>query len=155
MSVYLNETTRRYIPESCHLHNRRRENQKSHAIRVLFNQKTGEEPTSKTSYKPVSNIPQAVNNIQHCLVRLKTIPLPQTFAESCPLRYMLVLWGFILASVHSENSWTQRSSVVDTDYLRCRNDSRVHSHAFIRFFRLFLSEKTTQKMSLQVKQNHI
>jgi hypothetical protein len=30
-SVYfINKTTRRYIPEGCHLHTRRRENQKSH-----------------------------------------------------------------------------------------------------------------------------
>jgi hypothetical protein len=29
-SVYFNETTRRYIIESCHLHTRRRENLKSH-----------------------------------------------------------------------------------------------------------------------------
>jgi hypothetical protein len=29
-SVYSNETTRRYIPEGCHLHTRRRENLKSH-----------------------------------------------------------------------------------------------------------------------------
>jgi len=29
-SVYFHETTRRYVPESCHLHTRRRENLKSH-----------------------------------------------------------------------------------------------------------------------------
>jgi hypothetical protein len=28
-SIYFNETTRRYIPESCHLHTRRRANLKS------------------------------------------------------------------------------------------------------------------------------
>jgi hypothetical protein len=30
MSVYFNSTTQRCIPESCHLHTRRRENLKSH-----------------------------------------------------------------------------------------------------------------------------
>jgi hypothetical protein len=31
-SVYFNESTRRYIPEGCHLHNRRSENLKSHTF---------------------------------------------------------------------------------------------------------------------------
>jgi hypothetical protein len=31
-SVYFNETTRRYIPDGCHLHTRRRENLKSHEL---------------------------------------------------------------------------------------------------------------------------
>jgi hypothetical protein len=37
MSVYFNETTRRYIPENCHRYSRCRENLKSHVIcTVLF-----------------------------------------------------------------------------------------------------------------------
>jgi hypothetical protein len=30
--VYLNETTRGYIPESCHIHTRRRENLQFHKL---------------------------------------------------------------------------------------------------------------------------
>jgi hypothetical protein len=34
-SVHFNETTRRYIPEGCHLHTRRRGNLKSHTCCIL------------------------------------------------------------------------------------------------------------------------
>jgi hypothetical protein len=34
-SVYFHETTRRYIPEICHLHIRRRENLKSHVVFII------------------------------------------------------------------------------------------------------------------------
>jgi hypothetical protein len=34
-SVYLNETTRRYTPEGCHLHTRRRQNLKSQQNKIL------------------------------------------------------------------------------------------------------------------------
>jgi hypothetical protein len=34
-SVYFYETTRRYMPESCHVHTGRRENFKSHALRIV------------------------------------------------------------------------------------------------------------------------
>jgi hypothetical protein len=34
-SVYF-ETTRRYIPEDCHFHTRRRENLKSHILLVVY-----------------------------------------------------------------------------------------------------------------------
>jgi hypothetical protein len=34
--VYLDETTRRYISEGCHLHTRRRENLKSHPPAMLI-----------------------------------------------------------------------------------------------------------------------
>jgi hypothetical protein len=34
-SAYSNQTTRRYIPEGCHFHARRRENPKSHKISVV------------------------------------------------------------------------------------------------------------------------
>jgi hypothetical protein len=35
-SVYFNETTRRYIPEGCHLHTRRRKNLKFHKRDYVF-----------------------------------------------------------------------------------------------------------------------
>jgi hypothetical protein len=35
-SVYVNETTRRYIPQSCHLHTRGSENLKSHRVLLLL-----------------------------------------------------------------------------------------------------------------------
>jgi hypothetical protein len=34
-SVYFDETTRRYIPDSCHLYTRRRENLKSHSVEIV------------------------------------------------------------------------------------------------------------------------
>jgi hypothetical protein len=48
MSVYFNETTSRYIPESCDLHSRRRENQKSHQVN-LFHRRLLVESLSKVA----------------------------------------------------------------------------------------------------------
>jgi hypothetical protein len=42
-SVYFQETTRRHIPEGCHLHIRSRENPKSYFLSIfLYNVKAGE-----------------------------------------------------------------------------------------------------------------
>jgi hypothetical protein len=49
-SVYSNETTRRCIPESCHLHTRRRENLKSRKTVAYF----------------VNLIPKEIENKREC-----------------------------------------------------------------------------------------
>jgi hypothetical protein len=39
--VYFHETTRRYLPESCHLHTRRHENLKSQGYEYVYASKRG------------------------------------------------------------------------------------------------------------------
>jgi hypothetical protein len=54
MSVYFNKTTRRYIPDGCYLHTRRRENMNSHSLRT---------DPSQCEYLPLPRGPEGWNRL--------------------------------------------------------------------------------------------